>query len=122
MDPARELRNADRAERVLELRRQLLDHDKDWRETLIEQSPTVHSIPGLPASVLSPAMSPAPSGSSGPLSPTLTSPTTSADTLPAAASIASPVSSGSGRLTGRERNLLRQQLREVPRLQLPRRD
>lgn len=98
-EPARELRNG-RPERVQEMRRQLFEHQEHWRgDAVIKQSP---STPGLSGT----------SSGGDAVDP-------SRDQLPHATPAVSPASAGDSRLSDRERNLLRQQLRQIPRLQAP---
>ena len=132
---------AERAAQVQEMRRQLLEHQRQWRGNAgMEQSRPLRDMPptgpgSVPGIVTSPAgttpLGAAPLGPVGapplvdaPLgapglrtaSPGAVLPGTPLGITPLATPSAAP-SVGDSRLTDRERNLLRQQLRQLPRLQ-----
>lgn len=107
-----EPRSTQRAERVQELRRQLLEHGKRWRGGALIMQPLMPGLSDTSAGAVTQAL------------PMVTPASVSA-TPPSAAPLAAPDASafgGDSRLTDRERHLLRQQLRQVPRLQAPRRE
>lgn len=149
---AREPRTSERSARVQEMRRQLLEHQRDWLGN-VSESPT-RSLRDLPAVEGTPAVPlPAPDirvplghvplGPVGPSSPLQSTPlppiTPSAAGnpgpvpepgsslpdavlpaqigIPAVVTPATASSVGDARLSDRERTLLREQLRQWPRLQ-----